>query len=153
MHISCRWLPILPDGPLGDFVRDLGPGQVVGRQVDDIRSLMLSTVFVQVLAMPVMGEVQLAIAIKRGNLEVEVIRARNLISKNAAKNPPGSLISHSKRYNKHALIAPYVKVYLMENKICLAKAKTGTARRTTDPLFQQSLVFNEAPEGRMLQVR
>lgn len=40
----------------------------------------------------------------------------------------------------------------MEQKICIAKAKTGTSRKTAEPLFQQALVFNESPEGRMLQV-
>lgn len=41
----------------------------------------------------------------------------------------------------------------MEGKSCIAKAKTNISRRTTEPLFQQSLVFNENAEGRMLQVR
>lgn len=72
----CRWLPILPDGPLGDFMQDLGPGQVVGRQV---------------LASPVLGEIQLGIAVKRGNLEVEIIRARNLLAKSGAKSIPGAV--------------------------------------------------------------
>ncbi len=40
----------------------------------------------------------------------------------------------------------------MEGKVCIAKAKSGLQRRTTEPLFQQQLVFAEAPDGRMLQV-
>ncbi|RZF32259.1 hypothetical protein LSTR_LSTR009488 [Laodelphax striatellus] len=39
--------------------------------------------------------------------------------------------------------SPYVKVYLVSGKKCLAKAKTTTARRTLDPLYQQQLQFRE----------
>jgi regulating synaptic membrane exocytosis protein 2 len=70
-------LPILPDGPLGDFIDDLGPGQVVGRQV---------------LASPVLGEIQIGLGVKRGNLEVEIIRARNLMPRGGSKTPPGKYI-------------------------------------------------------------
>ena len=50
------------------------------------------------------------------------------------------------------LIAPWVKVYLVSGKRCLAKAKTATARRTLDPLYQQQLVFHEKYNGCVLQV-
>ena len=81
---------------LHEFISGLGPGQLVGRQV---------------LGSPVLGDIQLSLVDKRGNLEVEVIRARGLQSK------PGSKI----------LPAPWVKVYLVSGKKCLAKAKTGAA--------------------------
>ena len=106
---------------LHEFISGLGPGQLVGRQV---------------LGSPVLGDIQLSLVDKRGNLEVEVIRARGLQSK------PGSKI----------LPAPWVKVYLVSGKKCLAKAKTSPARRTLDPLFQQQLVFHERYGGCVLQI-
>ena len=48
--------------------------------------------------------------------------------------------------------APYVKVYLVDGKKCVAKAKTSTARRTLDPLYQQQLIFHERYQGCILQV-
>uniref|UniRef100_A0A8C2L5J4 Regulating synaptic membrane exocytosis 1a n=1 Tax=Cyprinus carpio TaxID=7962 RepID=A0A8C2L5J4_CYPCA len=48
--------------------------------------------------------------------------------------------------------APYVKVYLLENGACKAKKKTKIARKTLDPLYQQSLLFEESPQGKVLQV-
>ena len=119
--VLLSWLPVVPEGPLGDFVSDLGPGQVVGRQV---------------LASPCLGEIQLGVMEKRSGLEVEIVRARNLALKPGARVAP----------------APYVKVYLMDAKVCVAKAKTNMSRRTTQPLFQQALLFNEPHQGRMLQV-
>ena len=106
---------------LHEFISGLGPGQLVGRQV---------------LGSPVLGDIQLSLVDKRGNLEVEVIRARGLQSK------PGSKI----------LPAPWVKVYLVSGKKCLAKAKTSAARRTLDPLFQQQLIFHQRYGGCVLQV-
>lgn len=50
------------------------------------------------------------------------------------------------------LTAPYVKVYLVSGKKCIAKAKTATARRTLDPLYQQQLAFREPFQGCILQV-
>jgi hypothetical protein len=52
----------------------------------------------------------------------------------------------------HLGLAPYVKVYLLENGACIAKKKTRIARKTLDPLYQQSLVFDESPQGKVLQV-
>lgn len=49
--------------------------------------------------------------------------------------------------------APYVKVYLLENGVCIAKKKTKVARKTLDPLYQQQLPFEENPAGKVLQVR
>jgi len=48
--------------------------------------------------------------------------------------------------------APYVKVYLMEDKNCVEKQKTTIARRTLDPLYQQQLFFTEPYRGKILQV-
>lgn len=50
------------------------------------------------------------------------------------------------------LLAPYVKVYLMKNRKCIAKAKTAPARRTLDPLYQQQLTFREDYRQCILQV-
>uniref|UniRef100_A0AAY4D304 Regulating synaptic membrane exocytosis protein 1 n=1 Tax=Denticeps clupeoides TaxID=299321 RepID=A0AAY4D304_9TELE len=49
-------------------------------------------------------------------------------------------------------MAPYVKVYLLDNGVCKAKKKTKIARKTLDPLYQQSLLFDESPQGKVLQV-
>ncbi len=43
--------------------------------------------------------------------------------------------------NNTKLRSPFFQVYLVSGKKCLAKAKTGLARRTLDPLFQQQLTF------------
>ena len=45
-----------------------------------------------------------------------------------------------------------MKVYLVSGKRCLSKAKTASARRTLDPLFQQQLVFHERYGGCVVQV-
>uniref|UniRef100_A0A8C4F4B5 Regulating synaptic membrane exocytosis 2 n=1 Tax=Dicentrarchus labrax TaxID=13489 RepID=A0A8C4F4B5_DICLA len=90
----------------------------------------------QTLATPPMGDIQIGMVDKKGALEVEIIRARSLVGK------PGS----------KALPAPYVKVYLLENGVCIAKKKTKVARKTLDPLYQQQLPFEESPGGKVLQV-
>lgn len=77
------WLPRLSgagdSGHITDFIEGLGPGQLVGRQV---------------LASPSLGEIQLSLCDRRGNLEVEVIRARGLQAK------PGSKVSSPKNTKK-----------------------------------------------------
>ncbi|XP_038119867.1 regulating synaptic membrane exocytosis protein 1 [Culex quinquefasciatus] len=90
----------------------------------------------QVLGAPALGDIQLSMCYQKGSLEVEVIRARGLQAR------PGSKV----------LPAPYVKVYLVSGKKCIEKAKTTTARKTLDPLYQQQLVFREPFAGCILQV-
>ncbi|XP_021710996.1 regulating synaptic membrane exocytosis protein 1 isoform X2 [Aedes aegypti] len=90
----------------------------------------------QVLGAPALGDIQLSMHYQKGSLEVEVIRARGLQAR------PGSKV----------LPAPYVKVYLVSGKKCIEKAKTTTARKTLDPLYQQQLVFREPFAGCILQV-
>ncbi|XP_027862932.1 regulating synaptic membrane exocytosis protein 1 isoform X13 [Xiphophorus couchianus] len=109
------------DSQFSDFLDGLGPGQLVGRQT---------------LATPAMGDVQIGLMDKKGQLEVEVIRARGLTSKPGSKSLP----------------APYVKVYLLDNGTCKAKKKTKIARKTLEPLYQQHLLFEESPQGKVLQV-
>ncbi|XP_071998265.1 regulating synaptic membrane exocytosis protein 1 isoform X28 [Engystomops pustulosus] len=109
------------DSQFSDFLDGLGPAQLVGRQT---------------LATPAMGDIQIGMVDKKGQLEVEVIRARGLIQKPGSKSTP----------------APYVKVYVLENGACIAKKKTRIARKTLDPLYQQTLVFEESPNGKVLQV-
>ncbi|XP_055943203.1 regulating synaptic membrane exocytosis protein 2-like isoform X1 [Argiope bruennichi] len=110
---SLTWGSRLPPevGEASSFVEGLGPGQLVGRQA---------------LASPSLGEVQLGINEKRNCLEVEVIRARGLMSKNPKVLP-----------------APYVKVYLLDGRKCIAKQKTSLARRTLEPLYQEILTFSD----------
>ena len=57
------------------------------------------------------------------------------------------------RTSYDAFPAPYVKVYLMKGKSCLAKAKTKSARKTLDPLYQSQITFEEDPSGKLIQVR
>ncbi|XP_016892675.1 regulating synaptic membrane exocytosis protein 1 isoform X14 [Cynoglossus semilaevis] len=109
------------DSQFSDFLDGLGPGQLVGRQT---------------LATPAMGDVQIGLMDKKGQLEVEVIRARGLTPKSGSKSLP----------------APYVKVYLLDNGTCKAKKKTKIARKTLEPLYQQHLLFEESPQGKVLQV-
>ncbi|XP_073482879.1 regulating synaptic membrane exocytosis protein 1 isoform X12 [Aquarana catesbeiana] len=109
------------DSQFSDFLDGLGPAQLVGRQT---------------LATPAMGDIQIGMVDKKGQLEVEVIRARGLTQKPGSKSTP----------------APYVKVYLLENGACVAKKKTRIARKTLDPLYQQNLVFEDNPHGKVLQV-
>ncbi|XP_060896790.1 regulating synaptic membrane exocytosis protein 1-like isoform X23 [Labrus mixtus] len=109
------------DSQFSDFLDGLGPGQLVGRQT---------------LATPAMGDVQIGLMDKKGQLEVEVIRARGLTQKPGSKSLP----------------APYVKVYLLDNGSCKAKKKTKIARKTLEPLYQQHLLFEESPQGKVLQV-
>ncbi|XP_074532734.1 regulating synaptic membrane exocytosis protein 1-like isoform X4 [Halichoeres trimaculatus] len=109
------------DSQFSDFLDGLGPGQLVGRQT---------------LATPAMGDVQIGLMDKKGQLEVEVIRARGLTPKPGSKSLP----------------APYVKVYLLDNGTCKAKKKTKIARKTLEPLYQQHLLFEESPTGKVLQV-
>ncbi|KAF7689454.1 hypothetical protein HF521_012807 [Silurus meridionalis] len=90
----------------------------------------------QTLATPAIGDIQIGMVNKKGKLEVEVIRARGLIQKPGSKSLP----------------APYVKVYLLENGAYVAKKKTKIARKTLDPLYQQTLQFEESPQGKVLQV-
>ncbi|XP_032815527.2 regulating synaptic membrane exocytosis protein 1-like isoform X19 [Petromyzon marinus] len=106
---------------ISDFLDGLGPAQLVGRQT---------------LATPAMGEIQISMIDKKGQLEVEVIRAKGLVAKASAKTLP----------------APYVKVYLLESGICIGKKKTKIARKTLDPLYQQPLLFTDGPQGKVLQV-
>lgn len=48
--------------------------------------------------------------------------------------------------------ATYIKAYLLENGACVAKKKTKVAKKTCDPLYQQALLFDEGPQGKVLQV-
>ncbi|XP_075070038.1 regulating synaptic membrane exocytosis protein 2 isoform X16 [Mixophyes fleayi] len=109
------------DSQFSDFLDGLGPAQLVGRQT---------------LATPSMGDIQVGMMDKKGQLEVEVIRARGLVVKPGSKTLP----------------APYVKVYLIENGSCIAKKKTKVARKTLEPLYQQLLSFEESPQGKVLQI-
>nr|XP_045000584.1 regulating synaptic membrane exocytosis protein 2 isoform X34 [Jaculus jaculus] len=109
------------DSQFSDFLDGLGPAQLVGRQT---------------LATPAMGDIQVGMVDKKGQLEVEIIRARGLVVKPGSKTLP----------------APYVKVYLLDNGVCIAKKKTKVARKTLEPLYQQLLSFEESPQGKVLQI-
>ncbi len=50
------------------------------------------------------------------------------------------------------VIAPYVKVYLLDGKTCVEKQRTRTTRRTLDPLIQQTLIFKENYRDKVLQI-
>ncbi|PWA15405.1 hypothetical protein CCH79_00008414 [Gambusia affinis] len=90
----------------------------------------------QTLATPSMGDVHVAMVDRGGQLEVEVNQARGLTPKPGSKNIP----------------ATYVKVYVLENGMCLAKKKTKVVKKTLDPTYQQALLFDESPQGKVLQV-
>ncbi|KAI1901849.1 hypothetical protein AGOR_G00038620 [Albula goreensis] len=109
------------ESQFSDFLDGLGPAQIVGRQT---------------LATPPMGDVQVGIVDRGGQLEVEITQARGLTPKPGSKNIP----------------ATYVKVYVLENGACLAKKKTKVVKKTLDPVYQQALLFDESPQGKVLQV-
>ncbi|TRY93052.1 hypothetical protein DNTS_023828 [Danionella cerebrum] len=90
----------------------------------------------QTLATPSMGDVYISVVDRGGQLEVEITQARSLTPKPGSKNIP----------------ATYIKVYVLENGMCLAKKKTKVVKKTLDPTFQQSLMFDESPQGKVLQV-
>nr|XP_012225588.1 PREDICTED: regulating synaptic membrane exocytosis protein 2 isoform X2 [Linepithema humile] len=118
------WSPSLRmagEGQLREFMDDLGPAQMVGRQALGARCL---------------GEIQLSLSHVKGCLQVEVIRAKELKPKQGSKVIPAS----------------YVKLYLVNGKRCIEKAKTSMARKTLDPFYQQLLVFKENYRGCILQV-
>ncbi|NXI49199.1 RIMS3 protein, partial [Chloroceryle aenea] len=121
-----------PESQFSDFLDGLGPGQLVGRQT---------------LATPPMGDVHVGVADRNGQLEVEVIQARGLIPKMGSKSIPGSPC-----FSPFSTTATYVKVYLLENGVCLAKKKTKAVKKTCDPSYQQPLLFEESPQGKVLQV-
>lgn len=58
----------------------------------------------------------------------------------------------SQRFSPLPNAATYVKVYLLENGVCLAKKKTKVVKKTCDPSYQQALLFEESPQGKVLQV-
>ncbi|XP_076813592.1 regulating synaptic membrane exocytosis protein 2-like isoform X3 [Clavelina lepadiformis] len=109
------------DKTLQNFVGGLGPGQVVGRQT---------------LAASSLGDLELGFYERRGQLEVQVIRARNLVPK----------------ANTKILPATYVKVYLLFDLQCISKKKTKIARRALDPAFHQTLTFDPTQYGNAVQV-
>ncbi|KAF5899345.1 regulating synaptic membrane exocytosis protein 4, partial [Clarias magur] len=109
------------DAQFGDFLDGMGPAQFVGRQT---------------LATTSMGDVEIGLMERNGQLEVEIVKARGLIMKPGSRGPP----------------AAYIKVYLLENGACIAKKKTKSVRKSLDPLYNQVLVFSERPQGKVVQV-
>ena len=67
-------LRLPPEHKLTNFVEELGPGQLVGRQV---------------LGSPCLGSIQVGFSVKKGILELEIIRARGLMVKPGARDYPG----------------------------------------------------------------
>ncbi|XP_078508048.1 regulating synaptic membrane exocytosis protein 4 isoform X1 [Lissotriton helveticus] len=109
------------NGQFSDFLSGMGPAQFVGRQT---------------LATTSLGDVEIGLFERNGQLDVEIIQARGLTAKVGSRTPP----------------AVYIKVYLLENGVCIAKKKTKVARKSLDPLYNQVLAFTENPQGKVLQV-
>ncbi|KAK2857718.1 hypothetical protein Q7C36_005637 [Tachysurus vachellii] len=109
------------DAQFSDFLDGMGPAQFVGRQT---------------LATTSMGDVEIGLMERNGQLEVEIIKARGLIIKPGSRGPP----------------AAYIKVYLLENGVCIAKKKTKSVRKSLDPLYNQVLVFSARPQGKVVQI-
>nr|XP_020767136.1 regulating synaptic membrane exocytosis protein 4 isoform X2 [Odocoileus virginianus texanus] len=109
------------DAQFSDFLGSMGPAQFVGRQT---------------LATTPMGDVEIGLQERNGQLEVDIIQARGLTAKPGSKTLP----------------AAYIKAYLLENGVCIAKKKTKVARKSLDPLYNQVLLFPESPQGKVLQL-
>ncbi|XP_029469460.1 regulating synaptic membrane exocytosis protein 4 isoform X2 [Rhinatrema bivittatum] len=120
-HLNYSGMCLASDGQFSDFLSGMGPAQFVGRQT---------------LATTSMGDVEVGLVERSGQLEVEIIQARGLTAKAGSRTPP----------------AAYIKLYLLENGVCIAKKKTKVARKSLDPLYNQVLVFTESPQGKVLQV-
>ncbi|KAM7326920.1 hypothetical protein ACRRTK_013287 [Alexandromys fortis] len=104
------------DAQFSDFLGSMGPAQFVGRQT---------------LATTPMGDVEIGLQERNGQLEVDIIQARGLTAKPGSKTLP----------------AAYIKAYLLENGVCIAKKKTKVARKSLDPLYNQVIVWGNY--GRM----
>ncbi|XDV35317.1 hypothetical protein PO909_005288 [Leuciscus waleckii] len=111
-NLNYSGMCLASDAQFSDFLDGMGPAQFVGRQT---------------LATTSLGDVEIGLMERNGQLEVEIIQARGLIMKPGSKGPP----------------AAYIKVYLLENGICIAKKKTKS----------QVLVFSESPQGKVVQDR
>ncbi|KAI3358445.1 hypothetical protein L3Q82_014872 [Scortum barcoo] len=126
-----------PESQFSDFLDGLGPAQIVGRQtlatppMGKPRKKQTNNAIFSSSGMSTFGMVD-----RGGQLEVEVNQARGLTPKPGSKNIP----------------ATYVKVYVLENGVCLAKKKTKVVKKTLDPTYQQALLFDESPQGKVLQV-
>ncbi|CAG5890383.1 unnamed protein product [Menidia menidia] len=132
-----------PESQFSDFLDGLGPAQIVGRQtlatpsMDNRRCATLTNVQLPTGCFSCsLGDVHVGMVDRGGQLEVEVNQARGLTPKPGSKNIP----------------ATYVKVYVLENGMCLAKKKTKVVKKTLDPTYQQALLFDESPQGKVLQV-
>ncbi|XP_067934479.1 regulating synaptic membrane exocytosis protein 3-like [Watersipora subatra] len=107
---------------LNDFISDLGMGQVVGRQV---------------LGTSCIGFIQLGLSDKKGRLEVEVVKAKELQPKLGSSKLPST----------------YAKVYLMDGKTCVEKMKTSRSKgNSKEPFFDCTLTFMEPYMQKMLHV-
>ncbi|KAH0501747.1 Regulating synaptic membrane exocytosis protein 4 [Microtus ochrogaster] len=106
------------DAQFSDFLGSMGPAQFVGRQT---------------LATTPMGDVEIGLQERNGQLEVDIIQARGLTAKPGSKTMP----------------AAYIKAYLLENGVCIAKKKTKVARKSLDPL----LPVGKAGDGIVLQMQ
>ncbi|XP_030636514.1 regulating synaptic membrane exocytosis protein 4 isoform X1 [Chanos chanos] len=120
-NLNYSGMCLASDTQFSDFLDGMGPAQFVGRQT---------------LATTSMGDVEIGLMERNGQLEVEIIQARGLTMKPGSKGPP----------------AAYIKVYLLENGICVAKKKTKSVRKSLDPLYNQVLVFSESPQGKVVQI-
>lgn len=115
------------------------------------------------------GDVHVGMVDRGGQLEVEVNQARGLTPKPGSKNIPGTPNQQQPLALKPAFIqcvclrftmlcfvvspaATYVKVYVLEHGVCLAKKKTKAVKKNLDPTYQQALLFDESPQGKVLQV-
>lgn len=79
-HFHRLWsggLKLPHEHQFAEFIEGLGAGQLVGRQV---------------LASPCHGEIQVGVKDQHGLLEVEIVRARNLLQKAVYKMPPGRFV-------------------------------------------------------------
>ncbi len=125
------WLPIHADKPLGSFVESLGQGQVVGRQA---------------LGSVPLGELEVGLShTHQTGLIVHISKARTLTLPRSGGRAGSSS-------STRGMPAVYVKVYLLDGRNIVAKAKTQpTARGMSAPVIEQRLLFSINPREKMLQ--
>uniref|UniRef100_H0WLR2 Regulating synaptic membrane exocytosis 1 n=1 Tax=Otolemur garnettii TaxID=30611 RepID=H0WLR2_OTOGA len=108
------------DSQFSDFLDGLGPAQLVGRQT---------------LATPAMGDIQIGMEDKKGQLEVEVIRARSLTQKPGSKSTP---------------VVPII--FFLDIFKCKGKKKHKIQRGRKEMRSVKGLISSPSPPGPLLQV-
>lgn len=105
------------------------------------------------------GEVKLGLLMTKGQLEVEVVSARNVIGSTKEASPGERSIKHVHLdqspiiYDRLIFSDTYIKTYLKDNDRSLQKRKTKVVSHSCNPVFRQTLKYSACDIfGRSLMV-